>query len=221
MSRLDAHTLCKPDYLARGVERLSRGDVVWASGPQLAEGTDLVAARRARASHAARDRRGELSRRGSRDRGRRGLSRGVAPRNAARARRLGRVLADQTRTGSSPRGSPQGTDGSSVSRRWRSATSPQRPPCLDGPVAPGLALTTLAAALPLRLVARRARHLRGGGGDDRGLQGALRWPPRRRFPASVLPTMHLSWGFGFLLGAVRFGPPFAALARLLRGLLPG
>ncbi|HUA75951.1 MAG TPA: glycosyltransferase family 2 protein [Solirubrobacteraceae bacterium] len=31
----------------------------------------------------------------------------------------------------------------------------------------------------------------------------------------VLPVMHLGWGFGTLAGAAKFGPPFAALARLL------
>ena len=30
---------------------------------------------------------------------------------------------------------------------------------------------------------------------------------------AVFAVMHLSWGFGFLSGCVRFGPPFAALAR--------
>ncbi len=37
--RMDAHTLYPPDYIARGVERLQRGDVRWVSGPQVAEGT--------------------------------------------------------------------------------------------------------------------------------------------------------------------------------------
>jgi hypothetical protein len=29
--------------------------------------------------------------------------------------------------------------------------------------------------------------------------------------------MHVSWGAGFLAGALRFGPPVAALRRLLSG----
>jgi len=28
-------------------------------------------------------------------------------------------------------------------------------------------------------------------------------------------VMHLSWGAGFLVGSMRFGPPIAALARLI------
>ncbi len=40
VARMDAHTHYPPDYLARGVERLRRGDVEWVSGPQLARGTD-------------------------------------------------------------------------------------------------------------------------------------------------------------------------------------
>ncbi|HEX4564201.1 MAG TPA: hypothetical protein VH115_07060, partial [Solirubrobacteraceae bacterium] len=32
---------------------------------------------------------------------------------------------------------------------------------------------------------------------------------------AVLPTMHLGWGFGTLAGMVRFGPPIAAIGRVL------
>jgi glycosyltransferase involved in cell wall biosynthesis len=38
-ARMDAHTLYPPDYVARGVERLARGDVAWVSGPQVPQGT--------------------------------------------------------------------------------------------------------------------------------------------------------------------------------------
>jgi succinoglycan biosynthesis protein ExoA len=38
VARMDAHTHYPPDYLARGVERLRRGDVAHVSGPQLAKG---------------------------------------------------------------------------------------------------------------------------------------------------------------------------------------
>ena len=37
---------------------------------------------------------------------------------------------------------------------------------------------------------------------------------------AVLPTMHLSWGFGTLAGAARFGAPIAAFRHLL-GRAPG
>ncbi|MDQ3739746.1 MAG: glycosyltransferase family 2 protein, partial [Actinomycetota bacterium] len=38
VARMDAHTWYPADYLARGVERLGRGDVAHVSGPQVAEG---------------------------------------------------------------------------------------------------------------------------------------------------------------------------------------
>lgn len=38
--RMDAHTFYPPDYIARGVERLRRGDVVWVAGPQVPHGTN-------------------------------------------------------------------------------------------------------------------------------------------------------------------------------------
>jgi hypothetical protein len=31
----------------------------------------------------------------------------------------------------------------------------------------------------------------------------------------VFATMHLSWGAGFLRGCASFGPPWAALARII------
>jgi glycosyltransferase involved in cell wall biosynthesis len=38
VARMDGHTSYPPDYLALGVERLSRGDVVWVAGPQIPRG---------------------------------------------------------------------------------------------------------------------------------------------------------------------------------------
>jgi hypothetical protein len=34
---------------------------------------------------------------------------------------------------------------------------------------------------------------------------------------AILATMHLSWGFGFLVGSARFGPPLRAILILARG----
>jgi hypothetical protein len=43
--------------------------------------------------------------------------------------------------------------------------------------------------------------------------------PGQRGDAAALPlvfaTMHLSWGLGFIAGSVRWGPPTAAVLRLL------
>jgi succinoglycan biosynthesis protein ExoA len=38
VARMDGHTSYPPDYLALGVERLARGDVVWVAGPQIPRG---------------------------------------------------------------------------------------------------------------------------------------------------------------------------------------
>jgi glycosyltransferase involved in cell wall biosynthesis len=38
VARMDGHTAYPPDYLALGVDRLSRGDVVWVAGPQIPRG---------------------------------------------------------------------------------------------------------------------------------------------------------------------------------------
>lgn len=40
VARMDAHTFYPSDYLARGLERLARGDVVWVSGAQLPHPVD-------------------------------------------------------------------------------------------------------------------------------------------------------------------------------------
>jgi hypothetical protein len=91
-------------------------------------------------------------------------------------------------------------------------------------IAPGLVLT-LAAALAAPGALRRASRLavcayllavaatgaRAATHRNERLAGAL-------VPA-VLPTMHVSWGVGTVVGALRFGPPIAALRRLA-GLSP-
>jgi succinoglycan biosynthesis protein ExoA len=45
VARMDGHAQYPRDYLARGVERLSRGDVAWVSGPQLPRGEGWWSAR--------------------------------------------------------------------------------------------------------------------------------------------------------------------------------
>jgi glycosyltransferase involved in cell wall biosynthesis len=42
VARMDAHTAYPADYLARGVERLQRGDTRWVSGPQVPVGQNSV-----------------------------------------------------------------------------------------------------------------------------------------------------------------------------------
>src|SRR3954468_8507348 len=87
-------------------------------------------------------------------------------------------------------------------------------------VAPGLALAVLAALggprvlrVPARLaVASYAASLAA-------VSVRVAEPGEERDPAAlpvVFAIMHLTWGFGFLWSVVRFGPPLAALARLVR-----
>jgi succinoglycan biosynthesis protein ExoA len=86
-------------------------------------------------------------------------------------------------------------------------------------IAPGLVLVSIAAVAaprPLRLASRLgllayllAVLATGAGAASRRdgrLEGTLL--------LAVLPTMHFGWGVGTLVGAVRFGPPIAALGHV-------
>jgi GT2 family glycosyltransferase len=94
-------------------------------------------------------------------------------------------------------------------------------------LAPGLALSLAAAVLPLgrfRGLGRvavavwcaivvgvaTAEAWRGDPGQDAAVPGDLAALP------AVFGAMHLAWGFGFLVGCLRFGPPLRALAHVVR-----
>jgi succinoglycan biosynthesis protein ExoA len=92
---------------------------------------------------------------------------------------------------------------------------------------PGLALSLTASILPLpglRPVARAALGLWCAA--VLGVTAAEGWRPSAETetaePADIaaLPAvfgaMHLAWGFGFIAGCVRFGPPLRALAHVAR-----
>jgi succinoglycan biosynthesis protein ExoA len=90
---------------------------------------------------------------------------------------------------------------------------------------PGMVLTAAVAVLaprPLRRLARlamlvymaaiaaeSARIARRAGSEGTDPVDAATLP-------AVFATMHSAWGAGFLAGSARFGPPLAALARLVR-----
>lgn len=95
-------------------------------------------------------------------------------------------------------------------------------------LAPSLALSLAAAILPLgpmRKLARatvalwcaalvgvamaEARRVESAGALEASAGDVAALP-------AVFGAMHLAWGFGFLFGCVRFGPPWRAIARLLR-----
>ena len=86
-------------------------------------------------------------------------------------------------------------------------------------IAPALSVSLIAGVLaprPLRRTARRACSptcsavVATAASRGRARAGA----PTRALLLAVLPAMHFGWGFGTLAGMLRFGPPFAAFARL-------
>ncbi|HEY1275213.1 MAG TPA: glycosyltransferase family 2 protein [Thermoleophilaceae bacterium] len=245
VARMDAHTLYPPDYLARGVERLRRGDVAHVSGPQIARGegtwsrrvalaldsklgTGGVGFRHASGGEIEVDsgftgvwRRSTLDRYGGWDEG--------WPQNqdaelAARIRDDGGrlVCVPQMAAEYVPRDSLR-----LLARQYwrygmyRAKTSGRHPDSMRRThlLAPGVALCAVGALLP----GRPGRAARAGllvyalalAGAGAGAARSASGSDAAAVPV-VLAVMHLSWGFGFLAGSARFGPPLRALARLAR-----
>jgi succinoglycan biosynthesis protein ExoA len=244
--RMDAHTLYPSDYIARAVARLEQGDVAWVSGPQLAHGNDSWSRRVALALKSplgigGATFRKELEEEIETDSGFAGMARRdlleqlggwdeAWPVNqdgelAARIRKAGGriVCVPDMAANYVPRNSLP-----ALSRQYwrygqfRVKTSRRHPESLrpSHVIAPALALTTLLAVLPGRVgrlpraglclyvvaVAREARRIS---------------TPRLRETAAVaavFPTMHLSWGFGFLRGCARFGIPWRGAVSAVRRL---
>jgi glycosyltransferase involved in cell wall biosynthesis len=243
VARMDAHTVYPPDYLARGVERLRRGDVDWVSGPQLprgggkwsrrialALGTRLgiggAAFRNARieldvdAGYTGVWRRETLLRHGGWDE--------AWPINedgelAARIREAGGriVCVPEMAALYTPRDSLP-----ALARQYWRYGNYRAKTCRVHPESmrrSHLLPPALAIALPLSLLRSRVGRLARAGMTayaaaliataisrlGAGLRDALSLP-------SILATMHLSWGFGFLTGAGRFGPPLRAILMLAR-----
>jgi succinoglycan biosynthesis protein ExoA len=87
-------------------------------------------------------------------------------------------------------------------------------------IAPVLSLslvTAVAAPRPVRLASRLALLSYLLAVLATATSAAARPGQRREgaLLAGVLPAMHFGWGFGTLVGMLKFGPPFAAFARLL------
>jgi len=244
VARMDAHALYPPDYLARGVERLGRGDVEWVSGPQLGRGTGRWSRRIALALGTRLGIGGAAFREATRetevDSGYTGIWRRETllrhggwderwPVNedgelAARVRAAGGriVCVPEMAALYAPRDSL----GALARQYWRYGTYRART-CRAHPesmrrshvLAPGLVLTIAAAVAGTRRGSRLARAGIGAYLAALALTAASR--PRNQARDApwlpvVLATMHLSWGAGFLWGAVRFGPPLRALVMLAR-----
>jgi succinoglycan biosynthesis protein ExoA len=95
-------------------------------------------------------------------------------------------------------------------------------------LAPGVAAAAAAAALPLgplRRLGRAALAVWFAAVVGMAMVEAWRADTTVELDATagdvaalpiVFGAMHLAWGFGFLFGCVRFGPPVRALANLAR-----
>jgi cellulose synthase/poly-beta-1,6-N-acetylglucosamine synthase-like glycosyltransferase len=243
VARMDAHTLYSSRYLAAGIERLRHGDVAWASGPQLAEGTNrwsgtTATALATRLGFGGSPFRLRPDRELEIDSGFTGMwTRATLealggwdeewPVNqdselAARIRAGGdRIVCLPEMEGRYfARESPR-----ALARQYwrygqyRAKTSGRHPESMRPShlLPPGLAATlTLAAILPhpLSRLPRGALLL-----YCLAVLGATaRAEPRsdRLLLPVVFGTMHLAWGFGFLVGSARFGVPAAATMRVLR-----
>lgn len=248
VARMDGHSIYPPDYLAKGIERLGRGDVEWVSGPQVPHGEGIWS-RGVALALGSRMGVGGSSKWGL-DGGDEveldtGVFTGVWRRStleahdgwdegfpvnqdselAARVRKAGGRLVCLPEIGA--RYIPRDSLRSLGRQYWRfgyyrAKTSRRHPESMRRShiLAPGLSLVLLAglpgvrpkpiarlartglAAYGLTVVATSIGSVQRGGARD-----AATLP-------SVFPTMHLAWGFGFLAGAARFGPPLRSLARI-------
>jgi succinoglycan biosynthesis protein ExoA len=250
--RMDAHTFYPEDYIARGVERLRRGDVVWVAGPQVPYGTSKWSRRVALAlgswfGTGGSARWGADANGG----GERELDTGVFaglwhratveehggwdegwPINqdselAARVLRAGGRIVSIPELAARyvPRDSLRGL----ARQYWRygnyrAKTASRHPESLDPRhlFAPGIALAvvgSVAAPRPLRTLARAgvAVYALAVGAASVQALGETEEPADAAALPVVFAVMHGAWGFGYLAGSVRFGPPLAGLARIARG----
>jgi succinoglycan biosynthesis protein ExoA len=104
---------------------------------------------------------------------------------------------------------------------YRARTARRHPESLrrSHMIAPALSVAlvgTVLAPRPLRRLCRLGLGIYSGAVAATAANAARRPDQREEglLLLAVLPIMHLGWGFGTLAGALKFGPPFAALARL-------
>ena len=244
--RMDAHTRYPRDYIARGIERLERGDVASASGPQLAVGDGPTGRAVALALASplgvggARFRR-RRTREEDVDSGfcgvwRRDLLVGLGgwdegwPVNqdaelAARIRGAGGriVCLPEMAAEYVPRSRL-----SALARQYRRygqyrvKTAGRHPSALRRShlLPPGLVAAVASGAVPVRRArpVRLAVALYGAAVLAEGYRAAARIarPGLALRVTAALATMHIAWGAGFLEGCRRFGIPWRGLVRLVR-----
>jgi glycosyltransferase involved in cell wall biosynthesis/GT2 family glycosyltransferase len=246
VARMDAHTLFARDYVALGVERLQRGDVACASGPQLAVGEGPTGRAVAAALQSPLGVGGARFRRAGREEvevdssfcgvWRRDLLLGLGgwdedwPVNqdaelAARIRaRGGRIVClPQMAARYAPRAGLRGL----ARQYWRygqyrAKTSRRHPDALrrSHVLAPGLVAVAASGGVPLRITrpARWALALYWAVMAAEGLRASRCAGAAGLAPrvSAALVVMHAAWGAGFVEGCRRFGVPWRALAGLVR-----
>lgn len=245
VARMDAHTWYPPDYLARGVQRLRRGDVAWVSGPALPAGDGKWSERIAIALNTRLGVGGAEFRRAGPEReldtGFAGLWRRETLENhggwdegwpvnedgelAARiAASGGRIICVPEMAA---RYVPRNSLPALARQYWRygqyrAKTCRRHPESMrrSHAFAPGLVITLLAASIPgpQRRVARAGSATWATTVAAVAGREAARghaWSDALALPM-VFVVMHVAWGSGFLVGCVRFGPPLTAFTRAVR-----
>ena len=247
IARMDAHTYYPPDYVATAVERFQQGDVACVSGPQEPFGEDDWSRRIALALHSKLGIGGASFRNPTREIEVDTAFTGVWRRSMLLelggwdedwpinedAELAARIRARGGRYVSVPAMAAKYVPRRSLHAlalqywrygQYRAKTALRHPNALRRShlLPPAVATTLLAVLLPGRVgrLARRGILFYGAAlaaGSAHAAAGSEA-PPRdvASLPA-VFAVMHLSWGAGFLAGSVRFGPPTAAVAALIRG----
>jgi succinoglycan biosynthesis protein ExoA len=243
--RMDAHTEYPPEYVAKGIQRLERGDVDWVTGPQIPHGEGKWSRRVARAlasrlgaggsaKWAAEEekdidtgvftglwRRATLDEYGGWDEGWPvNQDSELAARFFERGSRI--VCVPELGALYVPRDSLQAL----TKQYWRygfyrAKTGRYHPASMRrSAVFPPALVIALAGSLlaprPLRLACRAAVAAWVAAVLTASAPAAREdGPGEGAGQAAVFAAMHLSWGAGFLRGCLAFGPPLAALARIV------
>ncbi len=241
VARMDAHSDYPPDYLATATERLRRGDVAWVSGPQIAEGanawSDAVALALSVWLGVGGARfRYRIDQEIEVDTGYTGVLRRSTLEDlggwdeewtvnedselAARVReRGGRIVCVPEMAA---RYAPRRTVVGLARQYWtygqfRAKTSRHHPESMrrSNLFPPALTAAAAVSVIAPRPAARVARQLLAAYGlcliGESARQASRGHPRGAALLPAVLATMHLSWGAGFLLGCVKFGPPVEAI----------
>lgn len=245
VARMDAHSHYPIHYLETGIRRLRAGDVDWVSGPALARGADpgsrrVALALTTRLGVGGAVFRGVPSQEIEVDSGFTGVWRretlldhgGWDPRwlvneDAELAARIrvagGRIVClPEMAAIYAPRNGLQALARQYLRYgQYRARTSRAHPESMRRShlLPPAVVIGTLMAAMPCRRATTAGRmasalYLAALVTTAAHLTRRAEWRDAVAVP-TVLATMHYSWGAGFLIGAVRFGPPSRAIVRAL------